>query len=216
VTRFLAAGVVLFVASAMTRADLIPPGTRNIAVDHQFETDKDYPDWVFFVVRGSGGVEKVKLDAKTPAVVKGSAAVGNGPPPQPGQKDKGITLPYRASALIAVPKDAAKGYKTDKELHAAIEDAKVAGQVRVKDAFYDHENAAANDARKSITRRLKVTKIDPKEGIVVEAVKGTAKDKEEEEAANTRGMFPWVAGGLATAAAVCVAGLAITRRTRRG
>lgn len=210
--RILAAGVVVLCAAAVGRADLIPPGTRNIAIDHTFETDKDHPDWVFFVVRGSGGVEKVTLDAKTPAVAKGSAGVGNGPA---AFKEKGLSLGYRTSALVAIPKDAAKGYKTDADLHAALENGKVKGQVRVDFALPDHENAKATDARKSITRRLKVTKLDPEKGtIAVEAVK--EKGKPEEEETSSRGMFPWVAGGLATAAVIALAGLTLPRRTRRG
>jgi len=217
--RLLTAGVVVLLASAMTRADLLPPGTKNIPIEYKIETDKEYADWVFFVVRGSGGVQKVTLDPKTPVVIPGSSGVGNGPVPRPGEKER--VIPYRASALAAIPKDAVKKYATEKELHAAVEDGKVEGMVRVKDYFYDHENAKATDPRKSITRRYKVTKIDatmPKDGIALEAVKADGnpgKEEEEETAAAARPTYTLVAAGVAVAAAVGFAGFWLVGRSRR-
>ncbi len=197
------------------RADLLPPGTKNIPIDHKFETDKEYPDWVFFIVEGSGGVTKAKLDPKTPLVIPGSSGVGNGPVPQPGQKER--TIPYRAAALYAVPKDAVAAYKTEKELHAAIEDNKVTGMHAVNGHFFDHENAKATDPRKSITKRYKIVKIDAKSGATLEPIKedgDAAKKKEEEEAAG-QPIFTWVAGGLAVAAVVGFTGLWLAGRNRR-
>jgi hypothetical protein len=212
---FFTVGVVLM-AAAVGRADLIPPGTKNIPIEHKIETDKEYPDWVFFVVRGSGGGQKAALDPKTPVVIPGSSAVGNGPAPQPGEKAKAIALPYRASTLVAVPKEALKKYAAEKDLLAAIEDAKVDGMVRVKAALYDHENAKATDARKSIVRRYRVTKIDAKDGIVLEAVKADgAPGKEEEEQAASPRAFSWIAGGLALAGALGFTGFWLLGRTRR-
>jgi len=68
---FLAAVVVALVVSAMSRADLLPPGTKNIPVEHKIESEKEYPDWVFFIVRGSGGVKKVTLSPKSAIVIPG-------------------------------------------------------------------------------------------------------------------------------------------------
>ncbi len=113
------------IVTGAARADLLPPGTKNIPIEHKIETEKEYPDWVFYVVRGSGGVEKVTLDPKKPLVIPGSAGVGNGPARQPGEKER--IVPYRAKALAAIPKDAAKKYDSEKELHAAIEDGRCRG-----------------------------------------------------------------------------------------
>lgn len=209
--RLLAVVVVGLVAASLARADLIPPGTKNIAINHKIETDTEHTDWVFFVVRGSGGVHKAALDPKHPLTVAGSAGVGNGPAPQPGEKRRSIA--YRSNLLVAVPKDAGKKYETEKAFHEAIEDGKVPGMVRVKDAFYDHENAKATDPRKTIVRQFRVTKIDAKEGIVLEAVKPEGNAKPEEEGVSAS--FPWVATGLALTAAVCFTGLWLSRRTRR-
>jgi len=216
-TRLLLAAVVCLVAATAGRADLLPPGTKNIPIEYKIETDKDYPDWVFFVVRGSGGVQKVMLDAKTPIVIPGSSAVGNGPVPQPGEKRR--TIPYRASALFAAPKDAVKEFKTEKELHAAIEDGKVAGMHPVNGHFFDHENAKATDPRKSITRRYRITKIDAKDGVTVEPIKeegGAGKKEEEQAMADSPPVFRWVAIGLVATAAVGFAGLWLVGRSRRG
>jgi hypothetical protein len=213
--RFLAAVVVGLFVPAAGRADLLPPGTKNIPIEYKIETDKEYLDWVFFVVRGSGGVQKVTLDPKTPVVIPGSGGVGNGPVPQPGEKQR--IIPYRASALAAIPKDAVKKYATEKDLHAAVEDGKVEGMVRVKDYFSDHENAKATDPRKSITRRYKVTKIDAKGGVMLEPIKADDQPgKEEEEAASAaRPTYTLVAAGLAVAGAIGFAGLWLVGRSRR-
>jgi hypothetical protein len=201
------------VVAAGARADLIPPGTKNIAIDHKVETDKDYAEWKFFVVAGSGDVRPVRLDAKTPLTIAGSSAIGNGPAPDPAEKQKALQLAYRSNLLVAIPKETVKKFASEKELHAAVWDLKVEGMARVKDAFYDHSNVRITDPRKSVVRSFRVTKIDAKDGIVLEPVKADDKSggPEEEQAA---GLFPWVAGGLVLAAAVGFAGVWLSRRSR--
>lgn len=175
-TLFAAINVALVVA-AVGRAGQLPPATRNIPVEHRIETDKDYPDWVFFVVRGSGGVTKVPLTAKTPIVIPGSSAADRDPAPRPG-KEKGLAVPHRASALVAVPKDKVKEYKTEKELHAAIEDARITGVVVVGSIYFDHESAKAADPRKSIVQRYRLTQLSTKEGARLESIKPDGPKKE--------------------------------------
>ena len=173
---FLAAVFVALVVAAVGRAGQLPPATRNIPVEHRIETDQEYPDWVFFVVRGSGGVTKVPLAAKSPIVIPGSGAVARDPAPRPG-KEKGLAVPRRASALVAVPKDKVNEYKTEKELHAAIEDARITGVVVVGSIYFDHESATAADPRKSIVQRYRLTQLNAKDGARLEPIKpdGTKK-----------------------------------------
>ena len=128
--RFLAAAAFAALLAAGARADLIPPGTRNIAIDHTIETDKDYAGWKFFVVAGSGGVKEVKLDSKTPLTIPGSAAVGRGPVPRPGDKAKALQIPYRSNLLVAIPAETVKQFASEKELHAAVWDLKAEGMAR--------------------------------------------------------------------------------------
>jgi hypothetical protein len=209
-------GVLAFglILATVARADLIPPDTKNIAINHQIETEKDYPDWQFFVVAGSGGIKEVKLDAKNPLTVAGSNGIGNGPAPDPAEKRKALQLAYRSNLLIAIPKETVKKFPTEKELHAVIWDLKVEGLARVKDTFYDHANVKITDPRKSVTRAFRVTKIDAKDGIVLEAGKDIGKPEPEEEEGPLAGVFPWVAGGLAVATLVGFAGLWVSRRSR--
>ena len=89
---FLAAVVVALVVSAMSRADLLPPGTKNIPVEHKIESEKEYPDWVFFIVRGLGGVKKVTLSPKSAIVVPGSSG-GGGSSPKTGTEGEGARCP---------------------------------------------------------------------------------------------------------------------------
>ena len=84
--RVLVAAVFALTAVGLARADLLPPGQKNIPINHTIETDKEHPDWVFFTLGGNGAVKAVKLDPKTPLVIPGSGAVGNGPVPRPGEK----------------------------------------------------------------------------------------------------------------------------------
>ena len=210
----LAVLIALLLANAVGRADLLPPGTKNIPIEHRFETEKEYADWIFVVVQGSGGAKKVAFDPKTPLVIPGSSGVGNGPVPQPGQKQR--TIPYRAAALFAVPKDTVKNLSlTEKELLAAVEDGKVAGMHQVNGHFFDHENAKATDARKSIVKRYKIAKIEAKGGVTLEPIKEDPARKEEEEQAAATPSFPWIATGLGAAAAIGFVGFLLIGRTRR-
>ena len=72
--RLVLAAVLGLTMVGVARADLIPPGTRNIPVEHKIETDKDHPDLVFYTARGSGEVKAVKFDPKNPVVIAGSGA----------------------------------------------------------------------------------------------------------------------------------------------
>ena len=215
--RFLVVAVGSLIVASVGRADLLPPGTKNIAVEHTIETDNNYPDWVFFIVHGSGSVQQVTLDTKTPIVIPGSSAVGNGPIPQPGAKDR---IPYRSAALVAIPKDAVKKYASEKELHAAIEDGKVEGMVRARDYFFDHENAKTTDPRTSIAKRYRVKAFNtvmPREGIELEEIVVPSSDQptEKTEMSSSPTIFRWVAIGLATAAAIGFTGLFLIARSRR-
>jgi hypothetical protein len=208
-----AVALVVAIAASVGRADLLPPGTKNIPIEYRIESDQDCSGWTFFIVHGSGGVKKVALDSKTPIVIPGSSGVGNGPVPQPGAKPR--TMPYRASALVVVPKDALREYKTEKEFHAAVEDGKVAGMHSVKGHFFDHENAKATDPRKSIVKRNRITKLDAKCGATLEPIKDDQRKEEEEPEAAAPDSFPWVAAGLALAGVLGFAGLVLAGRFRR-
>ena len=210
---FVAVALVAVLAPGICRADLLPPGTKNIPIEYRIETDQDCSDWTFYIVHGSGGVKKVALDAKTPIVIPGSSGVGNGPVPQPGAKPR--TMPYRASALVAVPKDALKEYKTEKELHAAVEDGKVAGMHSVNGHFFDHESAKATDPRKAIVKRYRMTKLDAKSGATLEPIKDDQRKEEEEPVAAAADSFPWMAAALALAGVLGFAGLVLAGRFRR-
>jgi hypothetical protein len=167
---------------------------------------------VFLVVHRSGAA-RVALGPKTPITIPGSSAVGAGPVRRPGEKEPPFGLGYRSRLLAAVPKDTAKGYATDKELFAAVADGKAAGLVRAKEVFGDHLNVKADDPRKTITRRFKVATVDPKDGIVLEAV-AAGPGKEEEEEAAARPGYRWVAAGLAAAGLVGFVGLWLAGRRR--
>jgi len=187
-SRILAIAALAFLVSPAL-ADLIPPGTKNLAIDTKIYTDKDYSEWVFFILGGDGTVKPVKLDTNKALTIPGSSGVGNGPVPDPDAKPR--TRPYRSNLLVAVPKDAVKKYATEKELHAALDDGKVPG---------DHDNVKVTDPRKNIVNRFKLVKIDAKDGIVLEVLKEDVKPEPEvdsdPQAAMPKVFSWWMMGGL--------------------
>ena len=218
---FLAAVVVAFVISATSRGDSPPAGTKNIPVEHKIETEKDYPDWVFFVVRGSGGVKKVALSPKSAIVILGNGAASKDPVPKPGQKEKGLTVPYRASIVVAIPAARVKEFKSDKELHAAIEDARVPGLVLVGSAFIDHETVPAADPRKKVVQRYRLTKLDANEGATLEPIQEEEKPPQPAKSPvssivpDITWIFKWIAGAVGTAAVIGIVGVFLMGRTKR-
>jgi hypothetical protein len=212
--RVLLAAVFATAAVGMARADLLPPGRKNIPVNHTVETDKEHPAWAFFTLGGNGAVKPVKLDPKTPLVIPGSGAVGRGPVPRPGETRK---RPYRSTALAAVPKDAAKAYPGEKEFHAALDAEKVPGMV-LSPPLWDHESVKDTDPRKSVSQRHKLEKLDPK-GLTLTAVKEPkpAGSEEEEEQAAAPPVRPWGvwAAGTAASLGVALGGLWLVRRRQK-
>jgi len=97
-----------------------------------------------------------------------------------------------------VPKDAAKGYATEKEFHAALVKDKVTGQLKSKEDFSSLTTIKSTDARTSVTVTHKLEKVNAKDGIVfAQEEKKGGKNEEEELSAVPRGGV-WVAGlGLA-------------------
>lgn len=203
--RYIGVAVVGLLSAALAQADLRPPDTRYIPLEHKIETDKEFPDHVFFTVHGNGEVKAVKLDPKNPVVIPGNAAIGRGPAPQPGEKR---ARPYRGTVLVAVPIEATKSYSDEKALNAALHKGEVKGAIESK-VLHEYEAVKTNDPRKAVANRYRIVKIDAKEGIVLAAVKGEPKPEEESQSATT---MRWLALGLALSAGVGFAGLWFTRR----
>src|SRR5437764_3106329 len=190
---FAALFVGLLAASA-AHADIAPAkGLKRLPLEHQITTEKDYPDLAFFAVSGDPATP-LKFDAKTAATVR----------PGAGR--------FRVAELVAVPKDAAKSYPTEKDFQAAVAGGKVAGTVRSKTVFTAFTEVKDTDPRKVGVMKFKLEKIDDKNGLVLVPVKDEAKP-EEEEAANGPASRQ-LALGLALTGFVGLAGFAVARRRR--
>jgi hypothetical protein len=207
--RLLCAAVLGLGVASVARADLLPPGVKNIPINHTVETDKDHPDWAFFTLGGNGAVKAVTLDPKTPVVIHGSGGVGNGPVPRPGEKR---TRPYRSTVFAAVPKDAAKGYPSEKAFQAALNEGTVPGIVQ-SSPLPDHERVKDTDKRKGVDKRYKLEKVE-KAGLTLTPVQDPKPGgSEEEEAAAARPWGQWAAG-LSATLGVALGGLWVVRRRR--
>jgi hypothetical protein len=203
--RLLAAAALVAVAGTAA-ADIPPPkGLRRIPLEHKITTEKEFPDFALYAVSGGDKAEAVKLDPKTPATV----TAGGGR--------------YRSAQLVAVPKDAAKKYPSEKEFLAAVAAEKVDGLLKAKNYFSAFTTVKDADTRKTIVVEYKLEKVDPKDGIVLTEVnserepkKGESRGGEDDEAAAyaPRG-GAWVAG-LTAAAGLAFGGVWVARRGRRG
>jgi hypothetical protein len=198
--RVLLAAVAGLVLVPAARADIPPPkGQKRVAVDHKIETDKEYPDYAFFTLVGFKDLKAVKLGPKDPVVIGGAGRFG----------------PAGQATLIAVPKDAAKAYPTEKEFHEAVRTGKVPGMLQSKASLGSLAVVKDTDKRTVITRTHKLEKLDPKEGVVLTPVRaaGDGGEEEEEAAAPGAGRYVWAAGVAATLA-VALTGLWLVRRRR--
>lgn len=192
-TRLASAALLVgLITATAARADVAPAkGLKRLPLEHHIATEKDFPDLDFFAVSGDQATP-LKLDAKTPATVR----AGGGR--------------FRVAELVAVPKDAAKSYPTEKEFRTAVAGGKVPGTVRAKTVFTAFTEVKDSDPRKVGVMKYKLEKIDEKAGLVVVQVKDEPKP-EEEEARNAPASRP-VALGLALAGCAGFAGLVVARR----
>ena len=193
-------------------ADIPPPppaaSFKRVPVEYKIGVTQAFPESTFFLVNEWGRdttVKEIKLSPKEPLEVNVSG--------------------WRTT-LVAVPKEAGKGYATEKELHSALISGKVTGAVELKIGSSSFADIKKEDSRTKIVKESIVEKIDPKKGITLRKAKkdeketGDAPDDEDTETGlgNSRVTFVdiprggmWVAG-LAAFMAVALAGLWLIRR----
>jgi hypothetical protein len=216
---FLALAVGLL-AAAVAQADGLPPkGFKRVVVDHKITTDKEIADYTFYTViyGGKAGpkVTEVKLDPKTPIEI-------------PGVKRTGIG---RQGWLVAVPKDAAKKYDSEKAFIEAIQKSKVEGMARTKGILDSTSSVKDTDTRSTIVKEHKFEKIDGATIVLVtkkdEGAPGSKKGGDKKDSADDEdeGGAPGVTAytprggvliaGLAAALAAMLGGFWLAGRTRR-
>ncbi len=210
--RLLAVVVALAVAVPVL-ADVPPPrGFKRVDLEYKVTTEKEYPDYLFFVISGGDKATALKLGPKTPATV----TAGGGR--------------YRLATLVAIPRDAAKKYDSEKAFLAAVATGKVAGMLKARTGFFAFTEVKDTDDRKVIVIERKIESLDPKAGIVFAVEKkgpgappppkGKGQAPESEEPTESVTLYTpkggvWVAGLAATMAFVFV-GLWFFGRSRRG
>lgn len=145
----LALGVGLF-ATSIAIADIGPPkGVKRVTLDHKITTDVEITDYTFYTVlsagKGAPKVTQVKFGPKSPIVIPG------GP--------RGI-FGFQGW-VVAVPKDAAKTYASNKDFLKAIQDGKVEGSAKTLnlDSFAVVKDT---DKRNKIVREHTFDKVDGK------------------------------------------------------
>jgi hypothetical protein len=199
------AAVVVFTAVAVANAG--PPRTKVMPVEHKITTEKEYPDHNFYLVDEK--VVAVKLDPKNPIELK----------PKANEK--------YAYTLVAIPKDVAKAFKTEDELHQALlKEHKIDGRAQTKIRFGSSFNAFATDKRDKTVQEHKVEKINAKEGIVLTTKTVEAKmdepkkdapkkDSPDDEPLASAPRSAMLVSGLAAALGVTFGGLWLVGRNRR-
>ena len=185
--RILALAVLAFGIVGVARADIAPPkGIKRIPVEGKIIVEKAFDDYAFFAISGGDKATALKLDPKTPATIK----AGGGR--------------YRVASLVAVPKDAAKKFDSEKEFLAAVAKGKVDGLVKSKVNFFATTDVKETDTRKTAVEEYKLVKVDGKE-IVLEAVKPAGKGGPKSSL---------VIPGMMAFAGIALAGLWLVRRQK--
>ena len=189
------------VSVAAVRADVAPPpGQVRVPLDHVIQTDKSYPEYVFVVVVGGEAdwSYKAELSKDKPLRIAGKDRHGRA----------------RLCWLAAVPADAAKEFKTDKELLAAVAGNKVKGLLTSKGASFDSFTVVPEkNASKVVEETYRVERITPEEGIVLAAKVGRSDDPDP-HGYGEESMVRWVVAGVAAALAVCGLGMWLFGRRR--
>jgi hypothetical protein len=200
-SRSLALLVLILSVAGLARADIAPPkGIKRIPVEGKILAEKAFGDYLFFAVSGGDKATPLTIDPKTPATIK--AAGGR----------------YRVANLVAVPKDAAKKFDSDKEFQTAVAKGKVDGLVKSKVNFFATLDVKDSDTRKTAVQEYKLVKVDGKE-IVLEAVKAEKEapknaPEEQTEEFSAEPKNGYLVSGIAAFLGVALAGLWIARRFR--
>ena len=200
--RSFALALLGLMSAAVARADLAPPlGQVRVPLDNVIRTDKSYPEYVFVVVIGGDPAwsYKATLDKDTPLRIAGKGRDGRA----------------RLCSLAAVPAEAARQFKTDKELVAAVAGMKVKGVLTDRGASLDSFAVVPKkNAPESIEETYRVERITPEEGIVLAAAKVGRADDPDPHGSAEESMVRWAVAGVAAAVAVCGLGLWLFGRRR--
>ncbi len=207
----------VLVAAALADGPPPPPkGMKAVPFRVHVATDVESPDYDLFAVTTQTHPTKksttrtaqpAKLTPKTPLTFRTYSS-------------------FTSIALVAVPKEAAAKYATEAEFLAAVAEGAVPGQVASKTALPrgDVRLIPEKDPRERLVAEFKLTKIDPKEGVVLTQEEDPSPGKERkdcdesdaeslrEEIAPRRG---GLAAGIASSVAVALTGLWLVRRRLR-
>lgn len=202
--RFVASVLVLAVAAGVASADgLVPPpkGKKFVSVTGEVLIGKDVKGYVFVQKAGTGGrpgsakhtLSKVELDEKKPLAL-----------PIP-------TGRFGYVILLAVPEDAAKEYKTEKELFEALDKKAVKG---VQQISISSQQMAVDEKVKEnkVTWTYTITGVDEK-GIKA-TVTGDGYEEPKKDKPLALAEPGYLVGGVAAALAVTFGGLWLVRRRK--
>jgi hypothetical protein len=187
----------LTLAIGVVRADVAPPpGQQRVPVDHIIESDRTYPEYVFFVVIGAEADWSYRCE------------VGPGSPVWIGGAKRGGRA--QMCWLAAVPKSATEGFLDEQALLAAIIGGKVPGTVNSKVYFDPFEVVPSLNAPSLIERRHRIEQVSMDDGIVI----FTAPESARRGTIAERSLIGWVVVGVALAGAVGGLGLWLRARKR--
>jgi hypothetical protein len=195
--------LVVLLGAGVVAADLRPPEGRNIPMEHTIITEKEYPDYNFYLVNEK--LIAVKLDPKVPIEIKTGDSFG--------------------SRLVGVPKDIDKRFVNEEErLSSLRKEVSIEGIVRSKTRFNSDGTVPETDQRTKIVLEHRIEGIDAKNGTIVlatkhmEPMKGGEKKDSPDDAPGVGVYTPrngvWVAGTAASLALV-LGGLWFAWRARR-
>jgi hypothetical protein len=193
----------VLLATGVAAANAPPSPGRLIPVEHTVTTDKEYPDYDFYLIDpGNKKVVAVKFGPKNPIELKA----------KPGE-----SYSYR---LAGVPKGEEKNYANEEDFHSTLGKEGGAHQSYARRYFESSVSAALTDKRDRIVREHKVEKIDAKESIIVLTTKDVESKKDAPEDDDAPGVSAYaprdgtLVAGVAASLAVMLGGLWLAGRVR--
>lgn len=185
--RFGLIGVGIFLAAGPARGDIAPPPwLKRVDTDYLIESDRAYPDWVFFTV-GGDKITRVRIDPAHPLKIEGAGRYGSN----------------RICRLVAAPRAEVEKFTSEAELNKAVKDFKLPGLQRADEWFDSYGTVKVTDRRNTVEVRYKLEAIDPVTGLVLHRL-----------TSNEEASFPWAVVGIA-AVGTAVAGMWLVRRRRK-
>lgn len=178
--------LLLFTFGQTALADMPPPvGYKYVTNNIQIETEKDFPEYSFYLLSFDRKLERIEISKDNAALVSGEGRDGI----------------KRYAKLLAIPKASEELIAKDKpsNLEQEITEGKIPGAFVSKNGFNFRGSVSLLDSRESVTERYRLESIDAEKGVILILLK--------DETATAGNTFFWLIGGGLLSLAIISGGI---------